>query len=264
MKNRYRHGASGSYSAYHPPLNRQEQIELHNRMKNGDADAKDTIVSSCLPLVISIAKKFRYNNKHVDIEDMTQEGNIALIKAVENWDVQKGSITTVATWYIRNRLVDVINDAKYNIQYPYSLSRRAAEELRKVKNVDSTDIEYISNKIGLSQKRVKKLLSLTPRGTKRVSLSCRDVEDVKKSTDYTDELETLTKPCVGDLIDLINNNLKGDQKTIFCLWAGIHKKKIGPKEIAKSIDKTEQYVYNNIYSAKRLLSRIAKKAKSHA
>ena len=89
-------------------------------------------------------------------------------------------------------------------------------------------------------------------------------EDVKKSMDHTDESETATKPCVGDLIDLINNNLDGDQKTIFCLWAGVHKKKIGPKEIAKSIDKTEQYVYNNIYSAKRLLSRIAKKAKSHA
>ena len=261
MKNSYRHGTSGIPSSYHPPLNRQEQIELHNRMKNGNADAKDTIVSSCLPLVISIAKKFRFNNKHIDIEDMIQEGNMALIKAVENWDVQKGSITTVATWYIRNRLVDVINDAKYNIQYPYSLSRRAAEELRKVKNINSTDIEHISKETGLRPKRVKKLLSLTPRGTKRVSLSC---EDVKKSTDYTDELETPTKPCVGDLIDLINNNLEGDQKTIFCLWAGIYKKKIGPKEIAKSIDKTEKYVYDNIYSAKRLLSRIAKKAKSHA
>ena len=129
MTNRHRRSASGIANSYHPPLNRQEQVELHSRMKNGDADAKDTIVSSCLPLVISIAKKFRYNNKHVDIEDMIQEGNMALIKAVENWDVQKGSITTVATWYIRNRLVDVINDAKYNIQYPYSLSRRAAEQL---------------------------------------------------------------------------------------------------------------------------------------
>ena len=97
-----------------------------------------------------------------------------------------------------------------------------------------------------------KLLSIAPRGTKRVGfnkinldhLSC---EDVKKSTDHTDEFETPTKPCVGDLIDLIDSNLKGDQKTIFCLWAGIYKKKIGPKEIAKSIDKTEQYVYNNIY-----------------
>ena len=116
MKNSYRHCASGISNSYHPPLNRQEQIELHNKMRDGDGDAKDTIISSCMPLVISIAKKFRYNNKHVDIEDMIQEGNIALIKAVENWDVQKGSITTVATWYIRNRLVDVINDAKYNIQ----------------------------------------------------------------------------------------------------------------------------------------------------
>ena len=88
---------------------------------------------------------------------MIQEGNIALINAVEKWDVSKANITTVATWYVRNSLVDMITDAKYNIKQPYSLSRRAAEELRRIHKIDSNDIDYISEETGLSVKRVAKL-----------------------------------------------------------------------------------------------------------
>ena len=73
-----------------------------------------------------------------------------------------------------------------------------------------------------------------------------------------EEEEILHKPCMGDLIDLINTNLKGEQKTIFCLWAGINNKKIGPKEIARSLGKTEKDVYDTIYGAKRILSSAAK------
>ena len=181
------------------------------------------------------------------------------MKAVDNWEINKGSITTVATWYIKNRFIDLINDAKYNVRYPYSLSRRAAEELRKIKSVDSNNIDFIAEKTGLSKKRVKKLLHISPRGSRRVSLHCRDITHI-----YEDIEEQHKKPCIGDLIDLINNNLTGDQKTIFSMWSGIFKKKIGPKQIAESLGKSEQYVYDNIYSAKRILSRIAKKARTNA
>tara|TARA_Y100001951_G_scaffold103029_1_gene110954 strand:- start:301 stop:1071 length:771 start_codon:yes stop_codon:yes gene_type:complete len=247
-------------SQVHKCLNRKEQIDLFNKIKTGDVDARDTVIHSCLPLVINIAKKFRINNKHIDLEDMIQEGNIALMRAVDKWDIDKGSITTVATWYIKNSLVDMITDARYNIQYPYTLSRRAAEELRKIKNIDSTDIEYISQETGLTPKRVKKLLSISPRGMRRLNINGKS----NSSFVTTLEEESVKKPCIGDLISLINTNLKGDQKTIFCLWAGINKKKIGPKEIAISLGKTEKYVYDNIYNAKRTLSRAAKKVNINA
>ena len=241
-------------SQIHKPLSREEQIDLFNKIKAGDIDARDTVIHSCLPLVINIAKKFRMNNKHIDLDDMVQEGNIALMRAVDKWDISKGSITTVATWYIKNSLVDMITDARYNIQHPYTLSRRAAEELRKVKNIDSTNIEHIAEKTGLTQKRVKKLLSVAPRGMRRLNIN-------GKSSNFVTilEEESAKKPCVGDLISLINENLAGDQKVIFTLWAGINKKKIGPKEIAISLGKTEKYVYDNIYNAKRILSKAAKR-----
>ena len=258
---------------YSRPLTRIEQTKLYDKIKKGDRNAKNIVINSCLPLVVSIAKKFRCNNKHIDLEDMIQEGNIALMKAVDNWDVGRGSITTVATWCIRNSLVDMINDCRYTIRYPYSLSRRAAEELRKIYNVDSTDVKYIAKITGLNAKRVKKLLSISPRGMRRIRANQRELVSARSPTDgergNVQELnvelsQESQKPCLGDLIDLIDTTLEGDQKIIFCLWAGVSKKKIGPKEIAKSLDKSEQYVYDNIYSAKRILSRAAKKVKYHA
>ena len=245
-------------------LTKDEQLELHSHIQQGDKQARGKVIHSCRPLVIDIANKFRINNKHIDLEDMIQEGNIALINAVEKWDVSKANITTVATWYVRNSLVDMITDAKYNIKQPYSLSRRAAEELRRIHKIDSNDIDYISEETGLSVKRVAKLLRAVPRNAKRSPYQSR--VNVLSQISYRDEEDTTapTKPCMADLVNLIDTNLAGDQKNIFCLWAGINSKKIGPKEIARSLGKTEKYVYDNIYSAKRILSKAAQEVSQHA
>ncbi len=239
----------------HKQLSRAEQAILHDKIQQGDEEARNTVIQSCLPLVIDIAKKFRYNNKHIDIEDMIQDGNIALMKAVDKWDINKGSITTVATWYVRNALIDMITDARYNIKYPYSLSRRAAEELRKIKNVASTDIDEIASSTGLTPKRIKKLLKTSPHGMSRVAYENNQQLNLLIESE---EGETATQPCMGDLIGLIDSHLSGEQKKIFCLWAGVNAKKVGPKEIATYLGSTEKYVYDNIYSAKRILSRAAK------
>ena len=235
------------------PLSVPQQLVMHGKMRDGDVQAREDIISSCLPLVIDLAKKFRYNNKHIDLDDMIQEGNIALMKAVDSWDVKKGNLTTVVTWCVRRALIDLITDAKYNVKYAYSLSRRAALELRKVKRVESNDLQVISEETGLSIKRIKKLLSIAPKGSRRVSYGKPKVRHLT-----VEEEEDTKRVCMGDLIDLINKNLEGDQKTIFCLWAGVETKKIGPKEIARSLGKTEKDVYDTIYGAKRILSRAAK------
>ena len=249
MKSMYQDDVRKCYN----PLSPSEQLVMYSKLRSGDIQAREDIICSCLPLVIDLARKFRYNNKHIDLDDMIQEGNIALMKAVDSWDVKKGNLTTVVTWCVRRALIDLITDAKYNVKYAYSLSRRAALELRKVKRVESNDLQVISEETGLSIKRIKKLLSIAPNGSRRVSYGKQQVRHLT-----VEEEEDTKRVCMGDLIDLINKNLEGDQKTIFCLWAGVETKKIGPKEIARSLGKTEKDVYDTIYGAKRILSRAAK------
>ena len=147
----------------HSKISKKEQKVLWDKIQQGDKDARNQVIYSCLPMVVDIAKKFRLNNKHVDLEDFVQEGNIALMSAVDNWDVNRASITTVATWYIRNSLIDMIHDAKYKIKNPLSMSRRASEELSKIKRCVGDNVDDIASKTNLGEKRIKKLLTVDPK-----------------------------------------------------------------------------------------------------
>ena len=69
-------------------LTREQEVELAKRIERGDKRARDKMIESNLRLAISIAKKYaRYGST---LEDLIQESNIGLIKAVEKFDWRKG------------------------------------------------------------------------------------------------------------------------------------------------------------------------------
>jgi RNA polymerase sigma factor (sigma-70 family) len=232
----------------HKKIDRSEQRELWEKLQNGDVSARDKIIYSCLPLVVDIAKKFRINNKHIDLEDLVQEGNIALMSAVENWDVNRAAITTVATWYIKNSLIDMIHDAKYKIKNPLSMSRRASEELSKIKRCDTNNLNEIAKRTNLGKRRIEKLLSVDVKhryshGDIDIASPCE--EDYKK-------------PCLADLIILANDNLKDIEKDIFLRWSGLAGKKEGVKKISEELNLTRKETMSYLSSAKRTLRKKAK------
>ena len=72
--------------------------DIRTRIKKGD-HARDILINSNLRLVISIAK--RYKGRGLDFEDMIQEGNLGLMKAIERFDPSLGyKFSTYATWWI--------------------------------------------------------------------------------------------------------------------------------------------------------------------
>lgn len=69
-------------------------------------DAKMAIVNAHLWLVVRIAKRFRKKAHGVDFLDIIQEGTIALMKAIDNFDYRSGyKFRTYATWWIRQGIV---------------------------------------------------------------------------------------------------------------------------------------------------------------
>jgi len=234
----------------HAKLSREKQKELYLKMKGGDNEARNTVIHSCLPLVVDIAAKFRINNKHVDLEDMIQEGNVALIAAVDNWDAERASVTTVATWYIKNTLIDMIHDSKYKIKNPLSLSRRAAEELSKIKRQDTKDIDEISSRTKITTKRIHKLLSVDS----KQRFSPTDIDSVLEAQ----EEPTVHKPCVADLEILVANVLTGPAKDIFVRWSGMLGKKQGVTKISEDLNLTIRETMSYLSSAKRQLKAQAK------
>lgn len=90
--------------------------------------SRNKMIVSNLRLVVSIAK--RYQNQGLSFEDLIQEGNLGLMKAVDRYDWQRGfKFSTYATWWIRQSVTRGIADKSRTIRIPVHLN----EALVKIK-----------------------------------------------------------------------------------------------------------------------------------
>ena len=215
----------------YPVLSREEEQEIFAKINAGDKEAYNYFIKCNLRLVVKYASK--YSSYNIDFDDLIQEGNLGLMKAIDKFDPNKGyKFSTYANWWLRNYMKKYINNNVRAVRIPVSL----IQKINNYKTVKAgleqklgyeVQISEIAEELGIDLKEVSKI-ELLMRSDTRLNDYANDDEketelmDFIPSTDKSVEDAVINKIEMEDLIKLINELKINDRdKEIFCLRYGI-------------------------------------------
>ncbi len=187
--------------------------QLHRRAEAIMADidaAKHEMVRSNLRLVLSIAK--RYRGRGMSFDDLIQEGNLGLMKAVGRYDHTKGNrFSTYATWWVRQSIIRGIYDKTRTIRLPVhfielkNLFYKVFHELMKELGREPTPQE-IAERAELPLEKVQSIMTLM---ANPISLETPIGDEEQKLSDFIqdDKAESPVEGCESKELSAITREL---------------------------------------------------------
>jgi RNA polymerase primary sigma factor len=181
-------------------LTHQEEIDLSKRAKQGDKRARQKLIEKNLRLVVSVAKKYR--GYGLPFEDLIQEGNIGLMKAVEKYDPDRGyRFSTYATWWIRQAVQRAVADKGRTIRVPVHMTEKIRKASRAYNEL-SAELERepaeeeVAGRLGWTVEEVRTTMEAMPDatsldqpvGSEDTSSELRDFVEDERASDTLGEV----------------------------------------------------------------------------
>jgi RNA polymerase primary sigma factor len=193
----------------------KEQASLRREIEAGYA-ARDHLITANTRLVISIAK--RYRGRGVPFQDLIQEGNLGLMRAVDKFDPGRGyKFSTYATWWIRQAVTRALADQGRTIRLPVHMEE-SIRKLNRTAHQMEQDLgqppspEEIADEMGLKPRRVRWMLEVArqpvslqePAGEEKNSELGSFIEDEEIPSPPEAAEQTLLRTTLGGLLTTLS------------------------------------------------------------
>ena len=144
-----------------------EEVELAQRIKQGDQAALEKLTKANLRFVVSVAKQ--YQNQGLSLPDLFNEGNLGLIKAAEKFDETRGfKFISYAVWWIRQSILQALAEQSRIVRLPLnqvgSLNKiNKAYSKFEQENERKPSAEELAEKLDLPADKVQDTLRVSGR-----------------------------------------------------------------------------------------------------
>ncbi len=208
------------------PLSPQEEVAIAQQAKTGDTEAFQNLVTHNLRFVVAMAKKFQ--GQGVPFEDLINEGNLGLIRAVNTFDETRGfKFISYAVWWITQRIRTAIQKTGRVVRLPSHITESMGKLYRKSLELEQEfEREPTTEEMAeISDTTVKWIEDLVKSYSGPVSLEDSSAEDRPLieyliSNDPRPEMQLMQESLKNEIKNLINK-LKDREAHILTEYYGL-------------------------------------------
>lgn len=227
-----------------------EEVELAQRIRQGDTAAVDRLVRANLRFVVSVAKQ--YQNQGLELMDLISEGNVGLQKAAQKFDETRGfKFISYAVWWIRQSILQALAEQSRIVRLPLN-QVGSINKIRKVlnkfeqENMRAPSVEELAQELDVAPEKIAETMKVSGR---QVSVDAPFQEgednsllDVLTNNDSPATDEGLNRDSLSTEVERALMQLHDRERQILKLFFGIGCQEMTLEEIGVKFDLTRERV----------------------